>query len=331
MNDWNHQRQRFRLYCLLGSLPWLLAACGGNPPTPAPVVDRSRGAVTPAPTFSGGAATSATSTAGLYVVKKGDTLYSIALDHGQDYKDIAAWNNLTNPNLIKVGQTLRVAPPEGSAPVAVTQPVATTGAIDVQPIAGAGVSGAAAAPAEVSNSDTLKRGPKGGTLPYSEAALAAARQEAETPIAVPPAPTLPTAEAPPAAPAAPATTPIAGDIRWQWPSSGKLLTPFGEGGNKGIDLAGKTGEPVQAAADGVVSYAGSGLRGYGNLVVIRHDATWLSVYAHNSKILVKEKQTVKQGQKIAEIGASDTTSPRLHFEIRRQGKPVDPRELLPAQ
>jgi len=81
----------------------------------------------------------------------------------------------------------------------------------------------------------------------------------------------------------------------------------------------------------VVSYAGSGLRGYGNLVVIRHDATWLSVYAHNSKILVKEKQAVKQGQKIAEIGASDTTSPRLHFEIRRQGKPVDPRELLPAQ
>jgi lipoprotein NlpD len=306
-------------------LSWLLAACGNNPP--APVVDRSN-AVSPAPTSVAAAST----TTGLYVVKKGDTLYSIALDHGQDYKDIAAWNNLSNPNLIRIGQTLRVAPTEDSTSVAVTQPIATAGAIDVRPIAGSGASGAAAAPTDVTNTDTLKRGPKGGTLPYSEAALAAARQDAETPIAVPPAPTLP---APPAdtatAPAAPATPAAAGDIVWQWPTSGKLLTPFGEAGNKGIDLAGKTGEPVQAAAAGVVSYAGSGLRGYGNLVVIRHDATWLSVYAHNSKVLVKEKQAVKQGQKIAEIGASDTTSPRLHFEIRRQGKPVDPRELLPAQ
>lgn len=268
----------------------------------------------------------------MYVVKKGDTLYSIALDHGQDHKDIAAWNNLSDPNLIRIGQALRVAPAEDSAAVAVAQPIAAAGTIDVKPIAGDGVSGAAVTPNDALNTDALKRGPKGGTLPYSEEALAAARQEAETPIAVPPAPTLP---APPAntatAPAAPATAPAAGDIVWQWPANGKLLTSFGEGGNKGIDLAGKTGEPVQAAAAGVVSYAGSGLRGYGNLVVIRHDATWLSVYAHNSKILVKEKQTVKQGQKIAEIGASDTTSPRLHFEIRRQGKPVDPRELLPAQ
>jgi lipoprotein NlpD len=333
MKFWNHQR-RLRLYCLLGNLSWLLAACGNNPPVP--VVDRSS-AVTPAPTSSAGVASAAvTSTAGMYVVKKGDTLYSIALDHGQDYRDIAAWNNLNNPNLIKVGQGLRVTPPEGSVPVAVTQPVVAAGAIDVKSIAGAGASGAAAAPTDVTNTDTLKRGPKGGTLPYSEAALASARQEAETPIAVAPAPSVQPAPTPAPAEksATVATTPTpaaAGEIRWQWPTGGKLLTPFGEGGNKGIDLAGKTGEPVQAAADGVVSYAGSGLRGYGNLVVIRHDATWLSVYAHNSKILVKEKQTVKQGQKIAEIGASDTTSPRLHFEIRRQGKPVDPRELLPAQ
>lgn len=330
-HQWCHERHRSRLlYCLLGCLPWLLVACGNNPP--APVVDRSS-AVSPAPT----SAAAAPPAAGLYVVKKGDTLYSIALDHGQDYRDIAAWNNLSNPSLIKIGQTLRVAPPEGSAPVAVTQPVAMAGAIDVKPLAGTGASGAAAAPTDVTNTDTLKRGPKGGTLPYSAEALAAARQDAETPLAVAPAPTVQPAPEP-SSTQQPATTPAtvtppaaAGDIAWQWPTSGKLLTPFGEAGNKGIDLAGKTGEPVQAAAAGVVSYAGSGLRGYGNLVVIRHDATWLSVYAHNSKILVKEKQTVKQGQKIAEVGASDTTSPRLHFEIRRQGKPVDPRELLPAQ
>lgn len=322
----SHLKNRSSCFGYLGlcCLTWLLAACGNNPP--APVVDRSN-AVSPAPTFA-----SSSAAPGLYVVRKGDTLYSIALDHGQDYKDIAAWNNLSNPNLIKIGQALRVAPPEDSAAVAVTQPIAAAGAIEVKPIADNGTAGVSATPNDIANTDTLKRGPKGGTLPYSEAALAAARQDAETPIAVAPAPTLPATEAPPAtAPAAAATTPAAGDIAWQWPTNGKLLASFGEAGNKGIDLAGKTGEPVQAAAAGVVSYAGSGLRGYGNLVVIRHDATWLSVYAHNSKILVKEKQTVRQGQKIAEVGASDTTSPRLHFEIRRQGKPVDPRELLPAQ
>ena len=156
MNDWNHQRRLrlLRLYCLLGCFSWLRAARGNTPP--APVVDRSN-AVSPAPTF-----VPAAPSAGMYVVKKGDTLYSIALDHGQDYKDIAAWNNLSNPNLIKIGQTLRVTPAEDSAAVAVTQPIVATDSIEVKPI---GV--AAAAPNDVANTDTLKRGPKGGTLPYS--------------------------------------------------------------------------------------------------------------------------------------------------------------------
>jgi lipoprotein NlpD len=330
----------------LAVLSLILTACANNPP--APVVERSSNTV-PA------ASPAAPATAGMYTVKKGDTLYSIALDHGQDYKDIAAWNNLDNPSLIRIGQTLRVTPAEGSAPVAVAKPIASPGTIEVKPISGdnasgnaAGSSGGSAAGSEAGglagnlagNTDSLKRGPKGGTVAYSEAALAAAQKEAsgDQPIVIPSAPAVAAAPENPASEkitpekATPEKAPVAsGDIDWQWPVNGKLLTSFAEGSNKGLDIAGKTGDAVQAAADGVVSYAGSGLRGYGNLVVIRHNATWLSVYAHNSKILVKEKQAVKRGQKIAEMGSTDAASPRLHFEIRQQGKPVDPQTILPAR
>jgi lipoprotein NlpD len=312
----------------LAVLSLALAACANNPP--APVVERSSSAV-PA------ASPAAPATAGMYTVKKGDTLYSIALDHGQDYKDIAAWNNLDNPSLIKIGQTLKVTPAEASAPVAVAKPITSPGAIEVKPISGGDASGnAAGGPSGSStgnlagNTDTLKRGPKGGTVAYSEAALAAAQKEAsgDQPIAIPAAPAVPAAPEKATPEKAPAAS---GAIDWLWPANGKLLASFAEGGNKGLDIAGKTGDAVQAAADGVISYAGSGLRGYGNLVVIRHNATWLSVYAHNSKILVKEKQAVKRGQKIAEMGSTDADSPRLHFEIRQQGKPVDPQAILPAR
>lgn len=318
-------------------LSLILAACANNPP--APVVERSSNTV-PA------ASPVAPATAGMYTVKKGDTLYSIALDHGQDYKDIAAWNNLDNPSLIRIGQTLKVAPAEGSAPVAVAKPIASPGTIEVKPISGDNASGNAAGSSGGSetgglagnlagNTDSLKRGPKGGTVAYSEAALAAAQKEAsgDQPIVIPSAPAVPAApETPAPEKATPEKAPVAsGDVDWQWPVNGKLLTSFAEGSNKGLDIAGKTGDAVQAAADGVISYAGSGLRGYGNLVVIRHNATWLSVYAHNSKILVKEKQAVKRGQQIAEMGSTDAASPRLHFEIRQQGKPVDPQTILPAR
>jgi lipoprotein NlpD len=116
-----------------------------------------------------------------------------------------------------------------------------------------------------------------------------------------------------------------------WPASGKLIAPFADGTSKGLDIAGKAGDPVLAAASGVVSYAGAGLRGYGNLVVLRHNAAYLSVYAHNSKILVKEKQSVAKGQKIAEMGNTESETVKLHFEVRRQGKPVDPAKLLPVR
>src|SRR4029079_10114548 len=123
------------------------------------------------------------------------------------------------------------------------------------------------------------------------------------------------------------------DIPWAWPTSGAatVLAGFDEQKNKGIDLGGRAGDPVLAAADGRVVYAGSGLRGYGNLVILKHNNTYLTAYAHNQTLLVKDDQNVKRGQKIAEMGSTDADSVQLHFEIRRQGKPIDPARLLPAR
>jgi lipoprotein NlpD len=288
----------------------ILAGCASQ--APAPVGDLS----------SGGAAAPVATEArpGYYAVKKGDTVYRIALDHGQDYKDVVAWNNLENPNRIEVGQQLRVAPPEG-APVAVTKPVTAGAPVEVKPVA--------VAPAPTSTSTAmLKRDPKGGKLPYSEENLAKLRAgEGAAATAAAPA-------AEPKAADKPAALAAEDGIDWAWPASGKLLAGFTDSAttpNKGLDIAGKAGEPVLAAAAGKIVYVGSGLRGYGNLVIVRHSAAFLSAYAHNSKILVKEGAAVSRGQKIAEIGSSDADQSKLHFEIRRQGKPVDPAKYLPPR
>jgi len=121
---------------------------------------------------------------------------------------------------------------------------------------------------------------------------------------------------------------MADGVKFAWPAKGKVIAGFNESSNKGINIAGKMGEPVDAAAEGKVVYAGSGLRGYGNLVIIKHDGNYLTAYAHNSKILVKEGETVKRGQRIADMGDSDADTAMLHFEVRRQGKPVDPMKFL---
>ena len=288
----------------------IIGGCASH--APVPVEDRAGAPATTKP------AVAAADPRGVFhTVKKGDTLYSIALDHGQDYKDVAAWSHLDNPNLIKIGQQLRVTPPDNGSPVAVVKPVISSSPVEVKP----------APAAASSNTETLKREPKGGKLAYSDEALATARQgdAAEKPAEARP-------EARPAEPNSAEKPVIAGDdVDWMWPATGKLITPFAEGSSKGLDIAGRAGDPVLAAAAGVVSYAGAGLRGYGNLVVLRHNGTYLSVYAHNSKILVKEKQAVSKGQTIAEIGSTDTESPRLHFEIRRQGKPADPQKFLPTR
>ncbi len=232
---------------------------------------------------------------GYYTVKPGDTLIRIGLDNGQNWKDLVRWNNLDNPNLVEVGQVLRVVPP-GVDPnaVATSRPVPTAPRVEARPVA-----------------------PASG---------------ASTP---PPAP-VPIAGAAPTPAPAPAATPSAprdadDDITWSWPAAAAVATPFDEARNKGMVFGGKAGDPVLAAADGRVVYAGSGLRGYGNLVILKHNATYLTAYAHNQTLLVKDDQAVKRGQKIAEMGSTDADSVQLHFEIRKQGKPVDPSRLLPPR
>jgi lipoprotein NlpD len=316
---------RLSISVLFGLLT--IAGCASHAPVPvserAPVIKEP-----PLRTASSGTPVSASAADGpTYTVKKGDTLYAIALDHGQDYKDVAAWNNLENPNKINAGQQLRMSPPgsgEG-APVAVVKPIAGPAAVEIKPVDSRPV---AAKPSGEANTDTLKRGPKGGKEPYSEEALARAREQQPVKLAEP-APVVEPKPAPAVAPPAPAVA--AGAIDWAWPAEGSVLAPFSEGSNKGVDIAGKMGDPVMATAAGKVVYAGSGLRGYGKLVIVRHDAEFLSAYAHNSNILVKEGQAITRGQRIADIGNTDAESPRLHFEIRRQGKPVDPMKYLPAR
>jgi lipoprotein NlpD len=299
---------------LSASLAALLAACANHPP--APVVDRGVGAR--------GASSGAAERPGFYTVKKGDTLYSIALDHGQSYRDVAAWNNIENPGVIRVGQQLRVAPQQQVDGDAVIKPIKSADTVEIKPI---GALGATIAPAAVSaNSPALKQSPKAGKQPYSDAAWTQAqRGETSAPAAV-----VKPAEAPAVA-EKPAATGSDEVSDWVWPTAGTVGTPFADGTSKGIDIPAKAGQPVLAASGGTVTLVSNAVRGYGNLVVIKHSQTLLSVYAHNSKVLVEEKQTVTKGQKIAEVGATDTDSPRLHFEIRRMGKPVDPLKFLPPR
>ena len=240
---------------------------------------------------------------------------------------MAAWNNITSPGSIKEGQVLRVAPP-GAAPsvpgAVVAQPVGTGSVVESRPLDGAG--------AVPTASDGVTREPRGGKEPYSEEAYTRLNRAGDStmkPVVVAAAPK------PEVKPEAkPEPEPVAtgpDDVGWQWPSSGKVIQPFSEAGNKGIDFAGKSGDPVQAAAAGKVVYVGTGIRGFGQLLIVKHNATFLSAYAHNRKILVAEGQQVTRGQKVAEMGNTDSDMVKLHFEIRKQGKPIDPTEYLPKR
>ncbi len=312
-------------------LPLLLTGCFSQ--SPAPSVDRSPTAQSrvAAPTATPGGP-------GYYTVKKGDTLYRIALENGQDYKDIAAWNSITNPSSIKEGQVLRVAPPgSDNAGAVVAKPIATGSTVESRPL------DKGAAPSSVASNDGVKREPKVNKEPYSDEAYSRLNKSGEgagkapepvkqdsRPDSKPEPKPEPKPEAAPAA-AVPAATAGADDVAWAWPSSGKLLAPYSESGNKGVDIGGKAGDAVLAASEGKVVYAGTGLRGYGQLVIVKHNNTFLSAYAHNQKILVKEGQQVSKGQKIAEMGNTDSETVKLHFEIRRQGKPTDPMAYLPKR
>jgi lipoprotein NlpD len=275
-----------------------LAGCGSSPMNRAPVEDR--GAVV----SSGPSVAAVVKPApgfenagkpGYYTVKPGDTLIRIGLESGQSHKDISRWNVLENPNKIEVGQVLRIIPPVAGAVAAVEAGAVTkpvtSGTVTTTPIA------SAPAPAK----------------PASAAVAAAS-----APVKVATAPAASSAGAD-------------DDIAWIWPGKGSVIAEFDESKNKGVDISGSAGDPVLAAADGKVVYAGAGLRGYGNLIILKHNNTFLTAYAHNQALLVKEDQTVKKGQKIAEMGNSDSDRVKLHFEVRRQGKPVDPLKYLPSR
>ena len=281
----------------------VLTGCGSGPRAPAPVEDRNQGAraqpSTSQPPGARAPAASATVTQdtsnankpGFYMVRPGDTLIRIALEAGQNWRDIVRWNGIDNPNVIEVGQVLRVWPPSanaaatGSAEMAVVRPVTPASATPVPPAQSA-----------------------------SETKSATATAAATAP-----------------APVARATDAAEDDVPWAWPTGGApiVLAGFDEARNKGLDIGGKAGDAVLASADGRVVYAGAGLRGYGNLIILKHNNTYLTAYAHNQALLVKEDQSVRKGQKIAEMGNSDADRVKLHFEIRRQGKPVDPTKYLP--
>ncbi|WP_036998500.1 peptidoglycan DD-metalloendopeptidase family protein [Ectopseudomonas composti] len=230
---------------------------------------------------------------GHYVVQRGDTLYSIAFRFGWDWKALAAHNGLRDPYVIRVGQTIRF----DNRPVGSSQPVASAPSTSTSPVV----------------SQPVSRPPVAVTAPP-------ATQPTRPPVANTPATT----------PVTPVSRSASG---WSWPSQGAVISRFSSNGslNKGIDIAGELGQPVLAASDGSVVYAGSGLRGYGELIIIKHSDTYVSAYGHNRRLLVREGQQVKAGQSIAEMGSTGADRVKLHFEIRRQGKPVDPLQYLPRR
>ena len=274
----------------------VLAGCA-SPRHKAPIEDRGARAAPVAATApeSSKALPGAENTGkpGYYAVKPGDTLIRIGLESGQNWRDIARWNNIENPNLLEVGQVLRVVTPAVDASATTARAVPPT-RVEVRPL--------------------------DGTKPAPAPAAAAAVAVAVAPL-------------PPIASAAAATSARDSDddVNWGWPSTSTVAMPFDEARSKGLVFAGKAGEAVLAAADGRVIYAGSGLRGYGNLVIVKHNNTYLTAYAHNQALLVKEDQVVRRGQRIAEMGSSDAERVQLHFELRKLGKPVDPARVLPAR
>ncbi|MDR2710062.1 MAG: peptidoglycan DD-metalloendopeptidase family protein [Burkholderiales bacterium] len=281
---------------------------------------------------AGATATPQTMTGKTYTVRQGDTLFSIAQKNAVDQRELAEWNNITDPSKLSAGQVLQLTPPDGKA----TNSSVTTAPLQtVPPVAGG--SGGTMAASTTRASGNVKTEPKAEKQPYSEQALMAMNRANEgatgtnTSTATTTSTTANTTTASPTTPP-PTTTATADGIKWSWPTQGKVTSTFSEKANfKGIDIVGNAGQPVVASATGKVVYVGSGLRGYGKLVIVKHNETFLSVYAHNREVLVQLGQQVKSGQKIAEMGNTDTDQVKLHFEIRKAGDPVDPMQYLPPR
>lgn len=279
--------------CLvLAALILLVAGCAPSR-VPAPVENRTVFKTKPA-TKEGAseirAGSSQPAPAGFYRVRKGDTLIGISLDHGVSWRDLADWNSLQNPNLIEVDQLIRINPPGSEARVASVSPRPA-------PIA------PSAPPAPSTASTEVRPISPPQSQPQVPAAPSPAQQTASV-------------------------SSSSGSPALSWPTNGRVIAQFADPGYKGVAFSGQEGDPVLAAGDGRVVYSGSGLRGYGNLVIVKHEGDFLTAYAHNRKILVNEGQAVKRGQQIAELGSTDSDIPKLHFEVRLSGKPVDPMKYL---
>jgi lipoprotein NlpD len=315
-------------FFLLGLAALALLGCAaGNLKPRAPVEDRGFGVSRPTPVVTVPSTTSAAPVIdapkpqlnlenagkpGYYTVRSGDTLIRVGLETGQNWRDLQRWNELENADRIEIGQVLRVVPPGQDPTQTAVRPIPVVRA-ESRPL----------------ESRPL---PPGSITAATSTGTTSSISAGSAPMIIPP----PAASSTPPMPAtAPAPSAASSgndeDMSWTWPAQGSVVSGFDESRNKGLAIGGKPGDTVVAAADGRVVYAGSGLRGYGNLVIIKHNETYLTAYAHNQALLVREDQSVRRGQKIAEMGSTDAERVQLHFEIRRRGKPVDPARLLPAR
>ncbi len=279
---------------------------------------------------------------GSYVVVKSDTLYSIAFRKGVDFRDLAQWNGIVAPYTIWPGQRLSLSPSRkmASAPTAQVpvRPIVAGTVLPGRPVVRPPVATTASGFEPVPPPSTAIASPGGTTATHPPVAVAPTVAPAVTattsviPVAGMPTPA-PAAVPPPVlVPVAAGASRAVSGIGWRWPADGVLVSRFQSGDAiPGIEIAGKPGDPVRAAADGVVVYSGNGLVGYGELVIIKHNESFLSAYGHNRKRLVKEGQRVSAGQQIAEMGSTGATRNELEFQIRKDGNPVDPLGYLPRR
>lgn len=254
-------------------------------------------------------------------VQAGDTLYGIAFRNSLDWRELARWNGIGEPFLIQPGQVLRLSTPGAAARPSASRPTSTV----------------AAGP------PPIPRGPANATRPVSAPSTVVTPPPAAAPATRPapvanPTPSPAASSAPPptvasSTPSGPAGPSAFRAGQWQWPTQGQVISRYAEGdkARQGIAIAGTAGQPVRAASAGTVVYSGAGLVGYGELIIIKHSDEWLSAYGHNRRRLVAEGANVSAGQQIAELGRTGTSRDMLHFEIRRNGKPVDPTPLLPRR
>jgi lipoprotein NlpD len=323
----------------------LLAACASD--EPAPVEERSVRSEFAESEAARPPVTHPAPATGTYRVQTGDTLYAIAFNHGLDYRDLAQWNRIPAPYRIYVGQELRLdaspsvanaQPMSGNPVVAPVQdrPVTTIAPLPSSPPPSR-PSNPPPPPKSQASSAMFETVPAEQTPPPSPPPVEAAPPQKV--VATNPPPPTPPSKPPVAAPVEvpkPAEPPPqlnAGGVSWRWPASGNVVGTFvgGDQTKQGVDIAGNEGDPVFATADGEVVYSGNGLIGYGELIIIKHNSNFLSAYGHNRKRLVREGEKVKAGQKIAEMGATAAARNELHFEIRKNGKPVNPLEYLPVR